>query len=131
MNDKRYAGLPARSLNLSRPFGRTGEQRASLRGFLIKFILGSSLLLGSTLFAQGNPDVLVVLPVIVGDGNGDGNQLPTAVNDSYETSEGTRLVVDAVSGVLANDSDPELEPLQAMLVSDVANGVLNAPDESI
>jgi VCBS repeat-containing protein len=52
------------------------------------------------------------------------NDPPTAAGDSYTTDEGTTLNV-AAPGVLTNDSDPESDPLTAVLVSDVSNGTLN------
>jgi VCBS repeat-containing protein len=51
------------------------------------------------------------------------NSPPTAVDDSYTTDEDTTLNV-AAPGVLTNDSDPENDPLTAVLVSDVTNGSL-------
>ncbi|MCD6415245.1 MAG: tandem-95 repeat protein, partial [Planctomycetes bacterium] len=51
------------------------------------------------------------------------NDPPVAVNDSYETDEDTELNVGA-PGVLTNDSDPESDPLTAILVSDVSHGSL-------
>ena len=59
------------------------------------------------------------------------NEPPVAGDDDYATQEDSALAVDALSGVLANDTDPELEPLQAILAVDVSNGVLNLnPDGS-
>ncbi|GAG30690.1 unnamed protein product, partial [marine sediment metagenome] len=52
-----------------------------------------------------------------------GNQPPTANDDSYSTDEDTPLNVSA-PGVLGNDTDPEEDPLTAILVSDVSNGSL-------
>jgi hypothetical protein len=53
-----------------------------------------------------------------------GNQPPVAVDDGYAIAEDTPLVIDALAGVLANDSDAELDPLQALLVTDVTDGTL-------
>jgi len=39
------------------------------------------------------------------------NSPPTAVNDAYVTDEDTNLVVNATAGVLANDTDPDMDPL--------------------
>jgi hypothetical protein len=52
---------------------------------------------------------------------------PVAADDGYTTLEDTPLVV-AAAGILANDTDPDLDPLQALLITDVTNGtlVLNA-----
>ena len=52
------------------------------------------------------------------------NDAPVAVEDAYSTSFETALTVDA-PGVLANDTDVEQDPLTAVLVSDVTNGILN------
>jgi len=51
------------------------------------------------------------------------NHPPAAASDSYTTQSGTTLVVSA-PGVLANDSDPDGDPITAALVSDVSHGVL-------
>ncbi len=71
------------------------------------------------------------------DGYGDSNDAtvtltvnalpdaPVAVNDAYDASQDTTLIVDAANGVLANDSDADNDPLTAELVSDVSNGTLN------
>ena len=48
---------------------------------------------------------------------------PVAVGNSYATDEDVDLVVDA-PGVLGNDTDAETDPLTAVLVSDVSNGIL-------
>jgi len=53
-----------------------------------------------------------------------GNQAPVAANDTYTADEGVMLSVDA-PGVLANDNDPDSDPLTAVLVDDVSNGTLN------
>ncbi len=52
------------------------------------------------------------------------NDAPAAVDDEYGVSRNTELVVEAANGVLANDSDPEDNNLQAVLVNDVASGQL-------
>lgn len=51
------------------------------------------------------------------------NNPPVAVADSYNTNEDTLLDV-STPGVLANDSDPENDPLTAVQVSDTVNGTL-------
>jgi hypothetical protein len=50
------------------------------------------------------------------------NQLPNAGNDAYATAENAPLTVAATAGVLANDSDPDSDPLTAVLVTGPANG---------
>ena len=49
---------------------------------------------------------------------------PTAVANSYSVNEDTLLTVAVGTGVLVNDTDPESDPMTALLVSDVANGDL-------
>jgi VCBS repeat-containing protein len=51
------------------------------------------------------------------------NQAPTAAADTYGTAEDTALTVNA-PGVLANDSDPDHDPLSAVLVSGPSHGTL-------
>jgi len=53
------------------------------------------------------------------------NDAPTAANDTDATDEDLELVVDAVSGVLANDSDIEGDTLTAVWVSGPSNGALD------
>jgi ELWxxDGT repeat protein/VCBS repeat-containing protein len=54
----------------------------------------------------------------------EANAAPVATADGYVASEDVTLVVDAAAGVLANDLDPEGDPLTAMLVTGPANGAL-------
>lgn len=49
---------------------------------------------------------------------------PSAVADSYSVLRAGTLTVSAASGVLANDSDPQGKPLQAVLVTTTARGAL-------
>jgi VCBS repeat-containing protein len=51
------------------------------------------------------------------------NQAPTANDDSYSTQQDVNLTVNA-PGVLANDSDPNNDPLTAALDSGPSNGVV-------
>ena len=57
---------------------------------------------------------------------GGGNNQPIAVNDSYSTPQDTTLTVPAATGVLANDSDPDGDPLSVnpTPVSGPSNGTL-------
>jgi VCBS repeat-containing protein len=52
---------------------------------------------------------------------------PPVVQDDpdYMTDEDTPLVVDADGGVLANDHDPELDPMEAVVVDQPQNGILS------
>lgn len=52
------------------------------------------------------------------------NAAPEARNDSYTAVPGERLVVVATAGILANDSDPDANPLTAILVAAPAEGTL-------
>jgi VCBS repeat-containing protein len=56
------------------------------------------------------------------------NDPPVAPDDAYNVNEDTLLDVNAATGVLANDTDIDPNPLTAVLDTDVANGtlVLNA-----
>jgi VCBS repeat-containing protein len=51
------------------------------------------------------------------------NHPPVATNDSYSTNEDTPFSV-AAPGVLANDADPDGDPLAAVLVSGPSHGML-------
>jgi hypothetical protein len=53
------------------------------------------------------------------------NSPPAAQADAYSTSEDTQLVVPAASGVLANDTDPESQPLSASLMTAPLRGSLS------
>src|SRR4029078_1537230 len=44
--------------------------------------------------------------------------------DNYSTNEDTTLITNGVTGVLANDTDPNGLPLRAILVSTVSHGTL-------
>jgi hypothetical protein len=52
------------------------------------------------------------------------NRTPVANNDSFSVDEDNTLRIQ-VPGVLVNDSDPDNNPLSAILVSQPANGTLN------
>ncbi len=52
------------------------------------------------------------------------NSTPTAVADAYGTTRNQTLTVAAGAGVLANDTDPELDPLTAGIVATTTNGTL-------
>jgi len=52
------------------------------------------------------------------------NDVPVANADLYTTPPGVVLSVDAVSGLLANDTDPENDVLQVVLITDVSSGNL-------
>ena len=71
---------------------------------------------------SGIPDAVLVgvilMPTVV-----KVNQPPVAVNDSYSTNEDAPLTTGA-PGVLANDTDPDNDPLTAVLVSGPSHGTL-------
>ncbi|MCA9200306.1 MAG: tandem-95 repeat protein, partial [Planctomycetales bacterium] len=52
------------------------------------------------------------------------NDSPVANNDSYSANINTELTINAVSGVLANDTDMENDSLTVSLVANVSNGSL-------
>jgi VCBS repeat-containing protein len=51
--------------------------------------------------------------------------VPVAEDDGYSVTEGGTLTIDAVSGVLSNDTDDDGDDLDADLVDDVSNGTLS------
>jgi hypothetical protein len=54
------------------------------------------------------------------------NSAPTARADTFATDEDQTLAVtDSTNGLLANDDDPDRDPLQASIVTNPANGDLN------
>ena len=60
-----------------------------------------------------------------------GNGTPVAVNDGYSADEGATLTI-AAPGVLSNDSDPNNDPLTAVLNTMPAHGTLTLqPDGSL
>jgi VCBS repeat-containing protein len=52
------------------------------------------------------------------------NDVPVAVGEAYGATEDVALAVPALTGVLANDTDVDGNPLTAILVSGVSNGTL-------
>ncbi|QDV83740.1 Ig-like domain-containing protein [Planctomycetes bacterium TBK1r] len=52
------------------------------------------------------------------------NSAPSGSSDNYSVDEGRTLVVNAATGVLTNDSDPENDSLTAALVSNPSSGTL-------
>ncbi len=71
------------------------------------------------LIAMGFPGVVTVLPP---------NDPPVALDDSYTVDHNTTLSVPAL-GVLANDTDPESDPLSATIGSAPAHGSLTLNDD--
>jgi len=55
---------------------------------------------------------------------GQTNQPPVAAGDNYVTDEDNTLIVSVVEGVLANDSDPDDDPLTAILLDGPSDGTL-------
>ena len=51
--------------------------------------------------------------------------LPIVADDAYAVAEDAVLSTNAAAGVLANDTDPDSDPLTAVLVDDVSNGSLS------
>ncbi len=54
-----------------------------------------------------------------------GNLAPNATTDGYSLNEDTALTLPAAAGVLANDSDPNGDPITALLVSGPGHGSLS------
>jgi len=53
------------------------------------------------------------------------NLPPSVTNDTYTTLEDTMLIIPAATGVLANDYEPDSEPMTVTLVQNVTNGTLS------
>ena len=53
------------------------------------------------------------------------NDAPVAVDDTYQMSPDTTLVINVASGILANDTDADSDALQPELMINVSNGALN------
>lgn len=68
-------------------------------------------------------------PVEVGVRVAPEQDLPTAAADAYTLDEDTVFTVDAATGVLANDVDPDSEDLTASVVDEPANGTLILNDD--
>ena len=76
--------------------------------------LGGGRAWGAVAYNSGS----VVLSVVAGS-----NHAPAAVNDAYSTNEDTALN-QAASGVLANDTDSDGDPLTAVKVTDPGHGTV-------
>lgn len=75
----------------------------------------------------GNSDeCTVAIRVVV---NTAGNQAPLANPDMYETLMNTTLEVPAGQGILSNDSDPEGDDLNIVLIDQTSNGSLSLNDD--
>ena len=69
--------------------------------------------------------------VIIGSGGLPSNHPPLAVGDGYSVNKNDILNVEAVDGVLDNDTDEDSDPLAAVLVDGPAHGTLTLnPDGS-
>ena len=68
-----------------------------------------------TLFSNEATVTITVTPL---------NDTPMAVDDFYTTDEDTTLTI-TVPGVMANDSDVDLDAMEVVLVTDVQNGNLS------
>jgi VCBS repeat-containing protein len=73
----------------------------------------------------GNPAGLQSTPAAVSLTVLGDNHAPVAVADSYTTPEDGLLIVEAASGVRANDSDSDLDTLAVSLVSGPTHGTLS------
>jgi VCBS repeat-containing protein len=73
--------------------------------------------------ATSGVDLLLDLVEVTGASSGPVNTPPTAVADSYSTNQNVALVVPA-TGVLTNDTDTELNPLTAVINTNVTRGTL-------
>lgn len=75
------------------------------------------------------PGQICAAGLCAAEGEPPPNQPPTAAADSYAAAPGLVLDVAAPAGLLANDADPDGDPLQAERVAPPAHGVVFvAPD---
>ena len=83
-------------------------------------------------FETGDPELTPLLAEVTATyGDAPPNQPPLVVDDAYSVDEDGQLSVTSGDGVLANDSDPDDDPLSAVLVSGTAHGQLTLnPDGS-
>jgi VCBS repeat-containing protein len=80
---------------------------------------------------QANDGTIATDPTTVTIDVCPANDAPTTADDSYSLDQGTTLTVDALTGVLANDSDIDGDALSASVVTGPANGSLSLnPDGS-
>jgi RHS repeat-associated protein len=74
---------------------------------------------------DGGPTGLEVDNLVGNYSPGIANPTPIAKSDSYSLSENTTLTVPLATGVLANDSDPNGNPLTAVLVNKPSDGTVS------
>ena len=109
-------------------FGRSGISRlltSAPRTFSLGLIESLDFDVNAARIRSITQDLNIVVGSIELEGGSNPPGSPTAGNDGYSTPEDNALIVDAASGVLGNDMDPEMAVLEAILVTDVSNGVLN------
>jgi hypothetical protein len=108
-------------------FGRSGLSRlltTTPRTFSLGLIESLDFDVNAGRIRSITNDLNIVVGSIELEGGSNPPGSPTAANDGYGTTEESALIVDAASGVLDNDMDPEMTPLAAVLVTDVSNGTL-------
>lgn len=78
-----------------------------------------------------NSFIVVGNPVLAQSPGPPTNQAPQSVNDQFTAAVNQTLTVGRTAGVLANDTDPNADPLTAKLVNDATHGtVFLNPDGS-
>lgn len=97
-------------------------QRTTFRGRCVA-VLKSTLKTGAITLTATSPGLSSDSVIISTTGGFTGNTAPVASDDSYSTYSVETLDV-WLYGVTSNDMDAELDPLSAILVSDVTNGIL-------
>lgn len=109
----------------AKPLGTESFQRlhrTTFRGRCVA-VLKSTLKTGTITLTATSPGLSSDSVIISTTGGLTANTAPTANDDSYSTYSGQAFDVWAY-GVTSNDFDAELDPLSAVLVSDVTNGIL-------
>ena len=86
-------------------------------------ITGTNILAIHGLNLNSNDSDFIILPELIGESVPRDQVQP--IDDAYVQSPNTTLVVDAATGVLANDLNPDGAPIEVELVDDVSQGTLN------
>lgn len=102
--------------------GTAAERYTYSQADLSQILRGEDLVLGGEASSIELPGYSITL--LEFEGASDDNQAPVANNDAYSLTENQTLLVGANEGLLANDVDPDQDPLTAVLVAGPDSGSL-------